>query len=1097
VTGSVVQAGRIDNVTVQSGEPVSTHPLLTSWQERPALPPQLRDLLEAQQRATESLPYKLLGVKQPELTHVYVQQHLRQQHLDRSPEPELRTTGETSERTLAIADAFDRTGHLMITGEPGSGKSTVGYMYTQKVSEYWLTADAGAPPIPEPVVPLRIPARALADNKSWSELLAAGAQEALGRLLGERPKAELFTQRALGARWLVFVDGLDEIIEPETRAQVIDALAHQIRRNQDQRLVITTRPLPGHELKPLVMAGVETYEIQPFGPVELADFARNWFQAQSPITARDRAAEFVRQVRDGRLRELVRNPLLATIAAIANTLEPDRPLPNSRVDLYERFMAYLLDDHPARRDALAELARTAHGRPERLRLIEWLHRHRTEIVERLAVHRLEKESSLLTAAYDWVRQNRDDLPDAWHEDLRALLAGTGVFVPAKDNLQFRHHSFAEFLAARHRAGTIPADFPDLDEWVERGLTEAKQAFALFTFVLWGRENNDLSRVLTTMLAGTKDKVLLAGRLLAEEIGTDHDLAGTVVGRLLDLLLANGARADPWDDVQEVGRVLGSFVPSMLGELVLARLKQLRDREEVAEAVRIECAVVLGRLLQPEPAAEWLREFMATASFAALERSAVALADLVPDGAERAERLLLDMATDAVTTMVVVSILLGVKRNEAAARLVRQLCGQLRTAAAGPLPLADSRVMDSWTDEPASWGVLAQLAARSDCHEEALWAAGRCFHQPDGDTFTRAVRAILSVRGADGVAEILAAAVDRPHEELLHTAEILNDDGHADDALELARHAVSEPHVHWLHFSRAARLFAKCAATTELLRLVEDHRHLGHRHVIHALRPLSNLSDVPNAVALLLDALADPTTDIWVFGYGVELLLECTPRPGGEEIRRLAARGVEFHAQAGAQLVIAGHVDFGGELLRELVDSGVDADTVLDIATDLADQHELPVVDALLDLAKRVVLDCSEYRRRTFVEALAEAGRREDAAEVARRIVLDDVNSELAAACVKAWLNTVGAEAATDILDLVLARDVAAKARLAFADGFAEAGLLEAAVTLWLDVVRHHGAAVDQGVAAAACLVRCGRRDDVLATIGDAPRLRALRAWVMA
>jgi len=43
--------------------------------------------------------------------------------------------------------------------------------------------------------------------------------------------------------------------------------------------VITTRPLPGSELKPLERAGVDTYTIQPFGPVELEDFARAWFRA--------------------------------------------------------------------------------------------------------------------------------------------------------------------------------------------------------------------------------------------------------------------------------------------------------------------------------------------------------------------------------------------------------------------------------------------------------------------------------------------------------------------------------------------------------------------------------------------------------------------------------------------------------------------------------------------------------------------------------------------------------------------------------------------------------------------------------------------------
>lgn len=599
-TGPVVQAGSIDHLTVRFGaEPADRVQPLTSWSDRPALTPELRDLLEAQRRATESLPYKLLGVKQPELTQVYVQQTMRPQVVDRSPEPERKPSAESTERTLTIAGALDRNGHVMITGEPGSGKSTVGYVYVQQISEFWLSGSDGRPPLTEPVLPLRVPARALARHRAWADLLAAGAEDALGRLLGERPPSALLARRALGARWLVFIDGLDEIIESDTRAQVIDAIAHQVRRGSDHRLVVTTRPLPGDELKPLEQAGIDSYAIQPFGRVELEEFARAWFRAQSLMTAMSSAEAFVRQVRDGRLRELVRNPLLATIAAIAKTLEPDRPLPNSRVDLYGRFMEYLLDDGASQRNTIAELRRSVRDDADRQALVEWVHQHRTRVVEELATHRLESESPLFEAACEWVRENHPELPDQWQDDLRALLAGTGVFVHVEDDLRFRHHSFAEFLAARKRAGEIPADFPNLDEWIERGLSGNNRAFALFTFVLWGRDERDLGRVLSVLLAGTEPEVLLAGRLLAEGVAVDESLTSAVVDRVVELILANGVLPDPWDDVEEAGEVLVSLPPEAVPPAVLTRLRDLRDRAELAEAVRVESAVVLGKREDPE------------------------------------------------------------------------------------------------------------------------------------------------------------------------------------------------------------------------------------------------------------------------------------------------------------------------------------------------------------------------------------------------------------------------------------------------------------------------------------------------------------------
>jgi hypothetical protein len=740
-SGPVVQAGSIDQLILPLGAQVAEQMQpLTSWRDRSELTPPLRDLLEAQHGATESLPYKLLGVKQPELTQVYVQQTMRPQIVDRSPEPERKIAAESGERTMTVTEAFNRTGHLLIVGEPGSGKSTVGYMHVRQISEFWLSGSDGPAPLTEPVLPLRIPARTLAENKAWAELLAAGAEDALGRRLVERPRAELFGRRALGARWLVFIDGLDEIIDLDTRTQVIEAIAHQVRRSSDHRLVITTRPLPGDELKPLEQAGIDTYAIQPFGPVELEEFAKAWFRAQNPITAAACAAEFVRQVRDGRLRELVRNPLLATIAAITYTLEPHRQLPNSRVDLYGRFMEYLLDDSASRRNTVAELLRSLRDHPQRQMLVEWMHQRRIEIVEQLAVNRLETESPLFEAACEWVKANRSDVPEGWQADLRALLAGTGVFVRTEDNLRFRHHSFAEFLAARRRASEIPVDFPDLDEWIERGLTGAKQVFALFTFVLWGQGEHNLGRVFRVLLAGTKAKVLLAGRLLAEGIVVDEELTASVVSRIMDLILANGALSDPWDEVEEVGQVLVSLMPQTLGASMIARLHDLRDRSEMAEATRIECATVLGHLVESESAARWLECFTENASQTAVKRSVAALKDLVPDGARRAEQLLVRMAAateqDYPTAMAVISILLETGQTEAAGPLVRGLVRRLHADPAlingsiFPVPTEGSRIADVWQGGPANWGVLAELAARSKCSDEALWAASKVFQVSD-------------------------------------------------------------------------------------------------------------------------------------------------------------------------------------------------------------------------------------------------------------------------------------------------------------------------------------------------------------------------------
>lgn len=107
----------------------------------------------------------------------------------------------------------------------------------------------------------------------------------------------------------------------------------------------------------------------------------------------------------------------------------------------------------------------------------------------------------------------------------------------------------------------------------------------------------------------------------------------------------------------------------------------------------------------------------------------------------------------------------------------------------------------------------------------------------------------------------------------------------------------------------------------------------------------------------------------------------------------------------------------------------------------------------------------------------------------------------------AWPQAGGEGSAADIVAQVLAADIRVEWRLQIAEKFVDAGLLEAAVTIWLDVVQWHGGAVDQGIAAAARLVACGHQNRVIETVAEAPtkerllpfaraQLQALLAWIV-
>ncbi len=319
----------------------------------------------------------------------------------------------------------------------------------RSLSRLWLLEDSAVgAPITEPLVPLRVPARLLDGSGSWSVVLADAACRSFGRGLLQDPDPGLFADRVRGARWLIMVDGLDEIPDPRLRGEIIRSVAQHARSGSDYRFVVTTRELPESELAPLRTSNTGSCTIQPFGRPELEEFANNWFTAQQVPHAAAETDRFLRETSDGRLRELVRNPLLATIAAVSAIKEPDRPLPASRVSLYERFCSYLAGDRSGKRNPVAQMRRHHEDDPDRLGCVQWLHRSRSEVLGTLARRSLESQGTLWQAAVEWAGERAPEdvvLVEGWQDHLWEDLLGTGLLVTRESELRFLHQSFAEFL----------------------------------------------------------------------------------------------------------------------------------------------------------------------------------------------------------------------------------------------------------------------------------------------------------------------------------------------------------------------------------------------------------------------------------------------------------------------------------------------------------------------------------------------------------------------------------------------------------------------------------------------------------------------------
>ncbi|MCI4065978.1 hypothetical protein MRQ36_26875 [Micromonospora sp. R77] len=173
---------------------------------------------------------------------------------------------------------------------------------------------------------------------------------------------------ARGRGWLVCVDGVDAVTDPDDRGRVLNRLADAARSGGAEttgpgpwRVLVTTRQLAGSELA--VLRDYQAHHLVPFTDADVQLLASRWF----PTAAT--AAAFLRWLRDQRIGEPVRNPLTATIAALVWDNEWAGAIPGTGpAALLEGFVAALLAGGRATLEAVAGQlrARARRGTPGRL-----------------------------------------------------------------------------------------------------------------------------------------------------------------------------------------------------------------------------------------------------------------------------------------------------------------------------------------------------------------------------------------------------------------------------------------------------------------------------------------------------------------------------------------------------------------------------------------------------------------------------------------------------------------------------------------------------------------------------------------------------------
>src|SRR6266567_1045870 len=371
--------------------------------------------------------------------------------------------------SLLLSHIVVRHDHLMLLGEPGSGKTTFLHYLALKhalaLRDHGEDTGVGAARFP---ILLRIAdyvEYGMRQGKPLSEFLVDDCTR------HECPAfalADLLTAELQAGRCLILLDGLDEVVHTDDRQMVVRKLEEFVRRYDDvpNRFIITSRGAGYHEA-PLSDTFAH-YTLQELEEIDIRRFLESWCPAVEIALSPDEAAT-IRETRAKYeindlmnairtvpgVRRLAANPLLLRI--LAQLHWAGVPLPRQRVVLYNQVMETLTQTwRPSQGVPASALSKISSlfGQPHSTRLLSrlayWLHLEKpggfASESEMCSV--LGKEWAHLTGR-SW-REEDPDIEKELRQFLRAVREQTGILVEdTPHRYGFAHLTFEEFYAARY------------------------------------------------------------------------------------------------------------------------------------------------------------------------------------------------------------------------------------------------------------------------------------------------------------------------------------------------------------------------------------------------------------------------------------------------------------------------------------------------------------------------------------------------------------------------------------------------------------------------------------------------------------------------
>ncbi|MEV0052139.1 NACHT domain-containing protein [Saccharopolyspora shandongensis] len=753
--------------------------------------PRLRRYLTTVGRADHEHAYSLVSRQAPPLSKIYLARQATR--LADAAEPP-----EHLERLQADRLLEHHPG-VQVLGFPGMGKSSLVRRLAAESARRWLAGGEGA------FVPVLIPAEALTRTATLPDALADGVVHGFSHQLDRSQLVELFGAEPLpGVRWLVLVDGLDEVLDPAARHDVLRKIG-ELREQPEYWVLITSRPLDRRGfLGQIDQTRYPTFTIEPFTDDELRDFAARVLRERHHPGPEDAAADFLARVHRTKLRTLARVPLISTMLCLLYAENPNDELPDNQSQLYGRFVSWL-------KTKLKELdARTllrnrvyTHG-PTAERAVDELVENIEPLLQEIAFGRQklgaeQRDLPLFEHALAWtgVERPASMSPEDWAEVLADALRVSGLVIQPGSDFRFLHQTVEEYLAACHlaarsdpRTGAGRRLLAPQPSWPWPHL-EVKT----FLAARWAEEGVDLTRMLRKLLrwGRWRDNIGFLAELARHGVVLDRKLVDRAV-RILCQVVANPKSASrEWQDCLTWLADLDEDRAATELEALAGTASEHRRYEAVRELASLDS----------ERALPSIRQFINDTAIRTTPRTALArhLRDL---GIEQVHALFADVAADNTN---------GALRVEAAEILISVLGQDL--------------------------GVLARLAGDRGLDDDARLDAGEILLAHDVALGLRALVGLVRSAAKPGVRRRAVRLVEG------------HDPGRAET--ELTALAESEKAPIARRFDAARLLVQEHGRDTDLILEIAASRKLNRELRLAAAKMASGNHEA--VVALVLDIVA--------------------------------------------------------------------------------------------------------------------------------------------------------------------------------------------------------------------------------------------------